>query len=252
MTEAEWLACTDPREMLRFLGEDASDRKRRLFAVECCKHIWHLLRGATMRQVVEAAELFAEGAIRIRRLRRVNRTAWDSEIFRAPGDTEWDEIITDLAETAAASTSEEGGEYALNVVRWVLQARGVEAGKGVFFRPGVWSDHGDWESRVGGLARADPAVAAAMADESAAQAALVRDIFGNPFRPVTLDPSWQTPNVLALAETIYEERAFERLPILADALMDAGCDDEEALSHCRSSGPHVRGCWLVDLLLGKS
>lgn len=82
--------------------------------------------------------------------------------------------------------------------------------------------------------------------------ACVLDIFGNPFRPVTLDPRWLTSSVLDLANGIYEERAFERMPILADALMDAGCASDDIIQHCRSDGPHVRGCWVVDLLLGKS
>jgi hypothetical protein len=79
----------------------------------------------------------------------------------------------------------------------------------------------------------------------------IRDIFGNPFRPVAVDPSWRTSTVVALAEGIYAERAFDRLPILADALQDAGCDHPDMLNHCRSDGPHVRGCWVVDLVLGK-
>jgi hypothetical protein len=80
---------------------------------------------------------------------------------------------------------------------------------------------------------------------------LFRDIFGNPFRPFALDPRWLTSDVLDLARAIYEGRAFERMPILADALMDAGCDSDDILNHCRGDGPHVRGCWVVDLLLGK-
>ena len=80
---------------------------------------------------------------------------------------------------------------------------------------------------------------------------LLRDIFGNPFRPVTLDPRWLSSTVLDLARTIYDERVFERMPILADALMDAGCESEEIIKHCQGPGPHVRGCWVVDLLLGK-
>ena len=79
----------------------------------------------------------------------------------------------------------------------------------------------------------------------------VRDIFGNPFRPVTFDPRWRTSDVLGLARAIYDDRAFDRMPILADALMDAGCADEQVLGHCRGDGPHVRGCWVVDLVLGK-
>ena len=80
---------------------------------------------------------------------------------------------------------------------------------------------------------------------------LIRDIFGNPFRPVTLDPRWLTSTVLDLARIIYDERVYERMPILADALMDAGCDSETLINHCRGPGPHVRGCWVVDLLTGR-
>lgn len=80
---------------------------------------------------------------------------------------------------------------------------------------------------------------------------LLRDIFGNPFRPVTLDPAWRTTNVVALAQAIYDERAFERMPILADALEEAGCTNGEMLNHCREPGEHVRGCWVVDMLLEK-
>jgi hypothetical protein len=81
---------------------------------------------------------------------------------------------------------------------------------------------------------------------------LIRDIFGNPFRPVIVDSTWQTSNVTGLAQAIYEERAFDRLPILADALEDAGCTNRDILDHCRQPGEHVRGCWVVDLLLGKA
>jgi hypothetical protein len=80
---------------------------------------------------------------------------------------------------------------------------------------------------------------------------ILRDIFTNAFRPIAVDPAWRTSNVTALAQSIYDDRAFERLPILADALEDAGCDNAHILNHCRSGGEHVRGCWVVDLILGK-
>src|SRR5207249_11021384 len=79
----------------------------------------------------------------------------------------------------------------------------------------------------------------------------IRCIFGNPFRPMSGNPEWLTPNVLKLAESIYDDRASDCLPILADALEDAGCDNADILAHCRGPGPHVRGCWVIDLLLGK-
>jgi hypothetical protein len=80
----------------------------------------------------------------------------------------------------------------------------------------------------------------------------LRCILGNPFRPVEFEPGWRTNNVLEVARTIYEERAFERLPLLANALIEAGCGEAEILAHCRSAQPHARGCWVVDLVLGKA
>ena len=88
-------------------------------------------------------------------------------------------------------------------------------------------------------------------EQVAIQCLLLRDIFGNPFRPINVDPTWLTSTVISLAHGIYTDRAFERMPILADALQDAGCDNEDILSHCRQPGDHVRGCWVMDLLLDK-
>jgi hypothetical protein len=98
---------------------------------------------------------------------------------------------------------------------------------------------------VGYFAEEDPA-------EVLRQAALLRDVFGNPFRPVSFDPSWRTDTVLSLAGGMYGSRDFSRVPILGDALQDAGCEDADVLGHCLDpKGVHVRGCWVVDRLLGK-
>jgi hypothetical protein len=83
------------------------------------------------------------------------------------------------------------------------------------------------------------------------QAAILRDIFGNPFRHNSFDPAWVTPQVKALVQRIYDDSAFDRLPHVADALEKAGCDNGELLAHCRGPGPHAKGCWVVDLLLAK-
>jgi hypothetical protein len=83
------------------------------------------------------------------------------------------------------------------------------------------------------------------------QAELLRCIFGNPFSPVTPEPAWRTSNAVGLAQAIYDDRAFDRMPILSDALEDAGCTNEGILNHCRQPGVHVRGCWVIDLILGK-
>lgn len=84
------------------------------------------------------------------------------------------------------------------------------------------------------------------------QAGFLRDIFGNPFQPVSFAPDWRTDTAALLARQMYDAYDFSAMPILADALQDAGCDNEDALSHCRSSEPHVRGCWVVDAVLGKN
>lgn len=80
---------------------------------------------------------------------------------------------------------------------------------------------------------------------------VIREMFGNPFRPVNVDPAWITTTVKQIATGIYDEKAFDRMPILADALEESGCTDEVILNHCRQPGTHVRGCWVIDLLLSK-
>jgi hypothetical protein len=93
---------------------------------------------------------------------------------------------------------------------------------------------------------------AAWTEERAGQSNLIREVFGSiGFRPVHYDPSWLTPDAKKLSEVIYDERAFDRLTELADALEEAGCTNVEILNHCRQRGEHVRGCWALDLLLGK-
>jgi hypothetical protein len=89
------------------------------------------------------------------------------------------------------------------------------------------------------------------AGEAAVQAELLRCIYGHPPDVPEFDPAWRTETVLGLARGIYDERAFDRAPVLADALQDAGCDNDDILTHCRGPGPHVRGCWVLDLVLGK-
>jgi hypothetical protein len=91
-----------------------------------------------------------------------------------------------------------------------------------------------------------------------AQADLLRDILGNPFRPVAVSSAWLTPQVVAVAQAAYDQREppagtldVARLAVLADALEEAGCTDQTVLDHLRGPGPHVRGCWVVDLILGK-
>ena len=92
------------------------------------------------------------------------------------------------------------------------------------------------------------------ATEQTEQVRLLRDIFGNPFRFPSMDPAWlrwSDGTVVKIAQSIYDDRNFDRLPILADALEEAGCRDTDILGHCRQPAEHVRGCWVIDVVLAK-
>jgi hypothetical protein len=225
MTEAEWLACADPKKMLNFLRDKRGDRKFRLFACACCRHIWHLLRDERSRKAVDVAERFAEG------------TATEEELTQAENGANdvWNGLAYAEGDVTAAET--DASDAACGAACY---ARGAIGAAGSASHSAAYALSYDGHR---------PA-------EQERQCRLLHDIFGNPFRP---SPplsiavlAWNDGTVSHIAEGIYEERAFDRLPILADALLDAGCDNEELLAHCRSDGPHVRGCWAVDLILGKS
>ena len=215
MIESEWLGTPDPEPMLEFLRGKASDRKLRLFAVACCRSIWHLLTDGRSRAAVELAEQSAD--------QDISPEALDA----ASGEAEeaFEDAITDDGDTDPKAAACSAASYASNPLLRACDILEVLQ------------------------ATADSVLDAT--DERLAQCHLLKDLFGNPFRPAVIDPAWLSPNALELARTIYEERAFNRLPELADALGEAGCHDADILHHCRQSGRHVRGCWVVDLVLGK-
>jgi hypothetical protein len=215
--------------MLRIPGIK-SDRKLRLFLCACLRRVWNLLPGQAGRNLVEAAEWFADGKVGPEQLAEIGPNvigAVPKQLFFFPlSEEEW------FGSTRFAVLPLIGADLDIEAVATSLN-RICTAIKQYPYR---------WDSWVG------------WGKEPKAQAALVREIFGNPFRPVTADPSWLASNngtVPKLAQAIYEERAFDRLPILGDALEDAGCTNQDMLMHCRSGGEHVRGCWVVDLLLAK-
>ena len=215
MTEAQWLASTDPRPMLEFVREKASDRTLRLFACAYCRAVrgrQHMLPGTA----VAVAERYADGLASDEDLA--------SERRGAPFPNEYWEWVVGLSAYAGA----------WQAVDWLTTARDLMKGDPDYFR-NLPFDLDDIVKR---------------------SVLLLRDIFGMlPFRPVTIAPdvlAWNDATVSRIAQGIYEERAFDRLPILADALLDAGCDAEELLAHCRSVGPNVRGCWVVETILEKT
>ncbi len=229
-TEADWLTSTEPGKMLNRLVGQVSDRKLRLFAVACGRHIWDLLRDARSRAAVELAERFAEGA------------ATDAELVDA-----------ELAAQDVVDEHTRRHDYPWPIARSnadnPLELAATAAWACV--TPDAWvAAH----SSVYNASRAclEAAVEPPYLAEVVLLCDLLRDIAGNPFRRVVLESSWVTPTVRAVASTIYEQRGFADLPILADALEEAGCTSADMLGHCRSGGKHVCGCWVVDLVLARS
>jgi hypothetical protein len=223
MTESEWLECTDPQEMLAFLKGKASDRKLRLFAVACCRRVWHLLTDERSRCLVEKVEQHADGSASVYDVTNacdIHENAFAAYDFKAPG------YAAMFAFSHFKQTAWEAAE-AIGRAAW-------------------------WDS----LPADDPIIAvvesASRNAEVEAQCQMLRCIFGNPFRPVAFDPAWRTSSVVALAQSVYDDRAFDHLPILAEALEEAGCHDADVLGHLRQGGEHVRGCWPLDLILGKA
>ena len=244
MTEAEWLAGGELWTMLDLLGPEFSERKSRLFAVLCCRRAWHLIPVEESRRCVDAAEQFADGLIGQEELTAVvtaSMQACESEWHRRTETGErWGPVEQAIINAVGRihRTHGSGRNVACPAVR-----RAIAIERAV--RENQQRDGGDFHY-------SQPQIDALEREEEVHQASLLREIAGNPFRPITLDSRWQTETVVALATGIYAERAFDRMPILADALEDAGCDLADILTHCRSDGPHVRGCWVVDLILGKS
>lgn len=244
MTEAEWDACADPGPMLEFLRGKASNRKLRLFTVACCRRVWNLMEDERSRRAIQAAEEFADGVLGQAEQQSMRRQALDAA--SADGShAEWaaQRLLTRyVADCFAAHDS----VHPRGVPQAVVHAVGRRASAGVYY-----ADRNN-EDAAALIERARAAKTAAEAAESNQQCPLLRCIFGSlPFRPITIDPCGLTSPVTQLATAIYEERAFDRMPILGDALEDAGCTNASILEHCRSGGEHVRGCWVVDLVLGK-
>jgi hypothetical protein len=240
MTEAEWLAAMSPMPMLQFLSAGASERKRRLFACACCYRIWSRLVDERSRAAVETCEGYADGQTTDESLRSAHLDSG-----HAFAEAQWAaESDVETTPAKAAIRLGCGADFSAEwTADWSAATAGVTAREGGHGSHELAPDE-VWEQY-------NPAYLAAETEEAGTQASLLRDIFGNPFRPVAFSPDWRTDTVVSLAKQMYESRDFGAMPILADALQDAGCDSADILDHCRGPGPHVRGCWVVDLVLGK-
>ncbi|HYT91786.1 MAG TPA: hypothetical protein VEL76_23935 [Gemmataceae bacterium] len=251
LTEAEWLASQSMNVLMKYLRqhrlisrEPGSRRRFRLFACACCRRVWHLFTDEHCRRAVEIAERAADGQVSRKELTEVHeagqiasekaRGQANEGLRLGPGKPGAPAIhIASRVTTAAEFLARPGGggQAAAIVASSVATAMGH-----LVLESGVEAFHAQWQS------------------EECAQVLLLRDVFGNPFRPVSLDPDWLSSRgrtAATVAQGIYEQRRFEDLPILADALEEAGCPSAEIVAHCRSAGPHIRGCWALDLLLGK-
>jgi hypothetical protein len=266
MTAAEWLACTEPTPMLEFLGDRASSRKLRLLACACCRKVWGMLTHENSRQVVEVAERFADG----------QATQAELTSARASAETSRGEAEAVANNAMRGANYRDYGWYVQENPRRfaaiaavasandsALQAATVAAENSINAASAAKeANNTTWYDYVEALWWGNPISPKAQGEHDAVLkavyetwCALIRDIFGNPILPPPLtDPTWLTWNgstVVRLAQAIYEERGFDLLPLLADALEEAGCTSADILAHCRTKGEHVRGCWVVDLLLGK-
>jgi hypothetical protein len=221
MNQKTWLKSTDPREMLRHLGDAPSDRKLRLFSCACCRRAWKFAQDKRLEPLLLLFEGVADGTVKDRR--------------RAPARTQCYKLTqADVGASQHCLAWEMWGGMRKSFVRQdndlgesAAAAFGYSAGTGRKFH-------------------------ALKEAERAEQARVVREIFGNPFLPVAFDPAWRTDTVLTLARQMYEARDFGAAPILADAVQDAGCNHPELLTHLRApNGEHYRGCWVIDLVLDR-
>jgi hypothetical protein len=232
MKEVNWKICNDPTPRLEWLQGKASERKVRLFGLACYRRLWHLLPSDRWKILADVCEQFVD--------KKASRSELDRAWWRVPT------VSSDYGEYLVVVANNIGFSAFTSSRAQTLASAAAKAVAGA----------------VGGTLGVEAAKCLPRDAERTVQAILLRDIFGNPFHPIPISPAflaWHDSTVVQLAQAAYEERHLPegtldngRLAILADALEEAGCTDADILGHLREPGPHVRGCWPVDLCLGKS
>jgi hypothetical protein len=229
MTESEWWTATEPCALADWLFFDpfASDRKLRLFAVRCCLAVEHLVRDRDLLELSIMTEAHAGGVVTAAELQDAAQQGWARYVALC-ADRPYPIKQVPPAHAAFLHAADP-------------QDKKRDRGK---YQADEDFPYPSWTALL---------VKDAIGGTGELQVHLLHDIFGPlPFRDIAADPSWLTSDVLLLARGIYEEKAFDRMPILADALQDAGCNNDDILNHCRAENwEHVRGCWVIDLLLGR-
>jgi hypothetical protein len=206
--------------------------------------LWSLLEFGDQ-YAVECLEIYATSGVKeaLNKARRFRQSAscTASQVMSEASGSDFGTVMNAWARNLASSAvwRATAGPPTRSAMAWEDAARAIgSAEAAASWQPDTSPPAIDWQLMS--------------ASELAIQAALLRDIFGNPFRPVAFDPRWRTSTAIGLARTMYESRDFAAMPVLADALEEAGCDSPDVSSHCRGPGPHVRGCWVVDRVLDKS
>jgi hypothetical protein len=213
MTEAEWLTASDSLQMIRTFEPLASMRKMRLLAVASARTFWSRIPIGTLRAAIEVAELCVDEPAELPKLGQNRLKVY--RLSRGIGSEEEKDWYYD-----------DDNRIAYSAIDAAMFSHGHKPN---------YDLGGPWSDLLFGMREA--------------LCPLMREIL-NPFCQ-EVDSHWCTSTVLSLATGIYDEKAFDRLPILADALQDAGCDSEDILNHCRQPGEHVRGCWALDVVLRK-
>jgi hypothetical protein len=248
MNETEWLEGNDVRTMIRLVADRWSNRKAVLFVALCCQRVTGRMKDGRTVRTIELAELYGDGRVGRDELRHAIVEATES----------WREAMRWADEV-------ERGAIASGCISKYLSPDYTEARRGAWAAYSVLSflhyptafELAHWVSGFTRHAAGDVAYSADRAvppvdnPERMWQGLLLNEMLGNPFRPVAFDPAWRSDTALSLARGMYDSRDFSPMPILADALQDAGCTSDDILDHCRGPGPHVRGCWVVDMVLGK-
>jgi hypothetical protein len=247
MQEYGWLHWNDLSDMLRVIeevvGESASGRKLRLAACSFARRIQSALVVPLVRSAIELAEDFADFRASREQLKVVRRAMAEAVDDARQVLIRDKQFITDWIDDP------ENAEWRLGVaidqlpvsnrsrlVEPLLQLRDFDV---------------DLLNEVSGITGRLLDPYRWRADELS-QCLILRDVLGNPFRQAGFDSVWRTDTAVLIAKGMYESRDFGAMPILADALQDAGCENDDILNHCRdANGIHVRGCWVVDLVLGK-
>lgn len=229
MTEVDWLGSIDPTPMLEFLRGKTTDRKLRLFAAHSVGLAAEWLVHPDSKAAVVAAERIADGESMGEVLGQIRKAAWDVLPLLPDIDTH-----VSAARAAGRAVEESAFDAAFLTKNELVQ---------------IYAE--TLEEKAGSVDEKYRMYLIGKAEGERLLADLLRELIGNPVRKTVIDPDWLTVNVIEHARNIYDQRAFDRMPELTRALEQAGCTNPDILSHCRQSETHARGCWVVDLLLGK-